>query len=132
MRKQSGFTLIELMIVVAVIGILSAIAIPQYQKYVAKSEAATALASISALKTEVELTVAETGSFPSTTSTPLISTALGTIKYTNKSSGAGDIIFNVSKSSKVVTLSRGINGIWSCISTYSSSSEEIPTGCKKS
>jgi len=59
MNTQKGFTLIELMIVVAIIGILAAIAIPAYQNYVAKSQVSVGLADISGGKTNTELKLSE-------------------------------------------------------------------------
>ena len=51
---QKGFTLIELMIVVAIIGILAAVAIPQYQNYIAKSQVSRVMGETGGLRTSVE------------------------------------------------------------------------------
>jgi type IV pilus assembly protein PilA len=58
-RTQFGFTLIELAIVVAIIGVLAAIAIPQYQTYVAKSQVTRVMGEASYLKNVVEICISE-------------------------------------------------------------------------
>ena len=66
MNKQQGFTLIELMIVVAIIAILAAIALPAYQNYVAKSQASAALAEITPGKVQTETRNSEGGGVSTT------------------------------------------------------------------
>lgn len=64
MRKQSGFTLIELMIVIAILGILLAIAIPAYQDYSARAKASEALNVAAAPKLAVSETYLTDGTLP--------------------------------------------------------------------
>ena len=63
-RMQKGFTLIELMIVVAIIGILAAVAIPQYQDYTVKAKLSKVTGVAAPIKTALALYNQEQGSFP--------------------------------------------------------------------
>jgi type IV pilus assembly protein PilA len=81
---QKGFTLIELMIVIAIIGILAAIAIPAYQNYVIRSQVTEGLSLADSWKTAVGEFFANYGSFPTGYSTSGSST---TIAMQNISSG---------------------------------------------
>ena len=58
-NNQKGFTLIELMIVVAIIGILAAIAIPAYSGYTGKAQAAEAFVLLDGLKTSISSAMSE-------------------------------------------------------------------------
>ena len=69
---NAGFTLIELMIVVAIIGILAAIAIPQYNNYIARTQVAEAMSLIAPVKISLAEHFESTGDFPADGSTSVI------------------------------------------------------------
>lgn len=66
MKSQEGFTLIELMIVIAIIGILAAIAIPAYQNYVIKAQASEGMSLVQGAELAVATYHQEKGEFPTT------------------------------------------------------------------
>lgn len=67
-RKQQGFTLIELMIVVAIVGILAAIAVPAYQDYMTRAKVSEGVAAIDQARTAVADFYTSQGHFPGNTS----------------------------------------------------------------
>ena len=87
-QMQKGFTLIELMIVVAIIGILAAIALPAYQDYTTRAKVSEIILAASSARTNLSEAAATLGKFPEPASSPLASqesTYVSSISYTRDS-----------------------------------------------
>lgn len=98
MRRQSGFTIIELMIVVAIIGILAAIALPQYVTYMTRAKLVEAMGFLDSDKVALAEAWQTNNAFPATTAPPFSTTVpqdakyATAVSYTMSGSNAGIII----------------------------------------
>jgi len=140
-KLPQGFTLIELMIVVAIISILSAIAVPQYQNYIARSQAAESIVMMDAAKVMIEDYVSSFGNFPSNKASLVsldvkITGAYGAITGTsNINADGGELVYKTSadkinkdiRNSSVWIKRKNGTGKWSCQSDLSI--KYIPKGC---
>jgi type IV pilus assembly protein PilA len=137
MRKtlQKGFTLIELMIVVAIIGILAAIAIPAYQDYTIRSQVTEGLNLAGAVKTAVAERLAQTGLWPTTLTELGIVDAAGAEtppsgKYVSSvdMGGAGTIVITYS-STAPFQANRAINNATMALQPFVSANQDIAWRC---
>jgi len=120
-KMQQGFTLIELMIVVAIIGILAAVALPAYQDYVKKADAAALVAGLAGEKIKVAEAYNVSGTFACTDTT---GTAIPNC------SGAGVVGNAAAVKDQSVTLTPSLTGgriEWACV--ISGTRKVAITGC---
>ncbi len=146
-RLQQGFTLIELMIVIAIIGILAAVAIPAYQDYTARAQVSEGMSLADGLKSPLMDAYTNTGTFPASgvggipssssvtgkyVGSVAVTTGTGVITVTMKST-SGSVAGPIAGKNFTITptgMSQGGTTKWLCSNNNSMAQKYLPQSCR--
>lgn len=142
MKRQQGFTLIELMIVVAIIGILAAIAIPAYQDYTIRSQVSEGLSLAGGAKTAIAEFYNNKGTFPSTNASAGLAAAADIkgnyVTQVDAANGKITITYGNKANTKINTKKLVISAVtatgsvqWTCGASDTDVDDKyVPTNCR--
>ncbi|GAB6462863.1 pilin [Bacillus cereus] len=138
MNKQQGFTLIELMIVIAILGILIAIALPAYQNYTIRTKNAECLNVAAGAKLAVAETAQDRGSLAAITATNTgfqfqpskycnsvtVTATTGVVVAVSRDTGGPNVTFSLTPTAAQGRLD------WACTATGQANEAQIPAECR--
>ncbi len=138
-QMQKGFTLIELMIVVAIIGILAAVALPAYQDYTGRAQASEALTATAGLRADIAVYLSEEGALPGAGDSAALDAAIDELegKYfegiTLSADGVVGVPFTSGVHNDTMSLTPILNGAKNQIANWECSGLDdkyLPSACR--